>query len=41
MMDKHRGVRLPEQDMKAYVKTLEKRLRDVVKIDEKSLDSSK
>ena len=35
MVDKHRGVRLLEQDMKVYEKTLEKRLRDIVKIDEK------
>ena len=37
MVDKHRGVRLLEQDMKVYEKTLEKRLRDIVKIDEKQL----
>ena len=35
MVDKHRGVILLEQDMKVYEKTLEKRLRDFVKIDEK------
>ena len=37
MVDKHRGVRLLEQDMKVYEKTLEKRHRDkiIVKIDEK------
>ena len=35
VVDKHRGVRLIEQNMKVYEKTLEKRLRDIVKIDEK------
>ena len=35
MVDKHREVRLLEQDMKVYQKTLEKRLKDIVKIDEK------
>ena len=35
MVDKHRRVRLLEQDMKVYEKTLEKRFIDVVKIDEK------
>ena len=35
MVDKHRGVRLLEQDMKVYGKTLEKRFSDIVKIDEK------
>ena len=35
MVDKHRRVRLREKDMKGYKKTLEKRLRDIVKIDEK------
>ena len=34
-MDKHRGVIPLEQDMKVYEKTLEKRLRDILKIDEK------
>ena len=34
MVDKNRGVKLLEQDMKVYEKTLEKRLRDIVKIDE-------
>ena len=34
MVDKHRGVRLLEQDMKVYEKTLD-RLGDTVKIDEK------
>ena len=29
MVDKHRGVRLLEQDMKVYEKTLEKKLRDI------------
>ena len=29
MMDKHRGVRLLEQDMKVYEKTLEMKLRDI------------
>ena len=37
MVDKHRGGRLLEQDMKVYEKTLEKRLRDIVKINEKQL----
>ena len=36
ILDKHRGVRLLKQDMKVcHGKTLEKRLRDIVKIDEK------
>mgnify|MGYP001798778534 CR=1 FL=1 len=35
MVDKHRGVRLLEQDMKAYEKIQEKKLRDIVKIKEK------
>ena len=35
MVDKHRGARLLEQDMKVYEKTLEKRFRDIVKMDEK------
>ena len=35
MVDKHRGVRLLEQDMKVYERTLEKRQRDIVKIDQK------
>ena len=35
MVDIHRGVRLLEQDMKVYEKILEKRLRDIVKFDEK------
>ena len=35
MLDKHRGVRLLQQDMKVYERTLETRLRDIVKIDEK------
>ena len=35
MVDKQIGVKLLEQDMKVYEKTLEKRLRDIVKIDEK------
>ena len=35
MVDKHRGVRLLEQDMKVYKKTLEKWFRDIVKVDEK------
>mgnify|MGYP001792561695 CR=1 FL=1 len=35
MVDKQRRVRLLEQDMKRYEKTLKKRLRDIVKIDEK------
>ena len=34
-VDRRRGVRLLEQDMKVYEKTLEKRLRDIVKVDEK------
>ena len=34
VVGKYRGVKLPEQDMKVYEKTLEKRLRDIVKIDE-------
>ena len=34
-MDKHREVRLLEQDMKVYQKTPEKRLQNIVKIDEK------
>ena len=38
MVDKHRGVRLLEQDMEVYEKTLEKRLRIVVKIDEKQFE---
>ena len=35
MVDKQIGVKLLEQDMNVYEKTLEKRLRDIVKIDEK------
>ena len=35
MVDKHRGVRLLEQHMKVYEKILEKRIRDIKKIDEK------
>ena len=35
MVNKHRGVRLLEQDMKVNEKTLEKRFRDIVKTDEK------
>ena len=36
MVDIHRVVRLLEQDMKVYEKTLERRLlKDTVKIDEK------
>ena len=35
IVDKHRGKRLLEQHIKVYEKTLEKRLRDIVKIDEK------
>ena len=36
MVDKHRGVKLLKQDMKVYEKSLlQKRLRDIVKIDEK------
>ena len=35
MVDKHKGMRLLEQDMKVHKKTLEKRLRDIVKVDEK------
>ena len=35
MVDKYSSVRLLEQDMMVYKKTLEKRLRDVVKIGEK------
>ena len=34
MVDKHRGVRLLEHDMKVYEKTLEWRLREIVRIDE-------
>ena len=35
MVDKHRGVRLLEQHtMTVYLKTLEKKLRDIVKTDE-------
>ena len=35
MVDKHRGVRLLKQDVKVYGKTLEKRLRDMLKTDKK------
>ena len=35
MVKKHRGVRLLVQDMKVYQRTLEKKLRDIVKINEK------
>ena len=35
MVDKHRGVRLLEQDMKVYEKSLEKKLKDIVTIDDK------
>ena len=35
MVDKHRGVRLLEQDMKVYEKILKKRLKNIVKIDKK------
>ena len=35
MVDKHRGEKLLEQDMKVFEKTQEKKLRDSVKIDEK------
>ena len=42
MVGKHRGVRLLEQAMKVYEKTLEKRLRDIiVKIDEKQFGFQK
>ena len=35
MVDKHREVRPLEQDLEVYEKTLKKRLKDIVKIDEK------
>ena len=35
MVNKHRGVSLLEQDMKVYEETLQKRLRAIVKIDDK------
>ena len=35
VVDKDRGVRLMEQDIKVYEKTLEKRRTDIVRIDEK------
>ena len=35
MVDKHRAVRPLERDMKVSEETLEKRLRDIVKIDVK------
>ena len=34
MVDKHRGVRLLRHDREVYEKTLERRLREIVKIDE-------
>ena len=37
MVDKHRGVKRMEQDVKVYEKTIEKRLSDIVKTDEKQL----
>ena len=41
MVGKHRGVRLLEQDVKVYEKTLEKRLRDKMRrLMKNSLDSS-
>ena len=35
MIDKHRGVRLLEHDMKVYEKTLEWRLQEIVNMNEK------